>query len=276
MQPNAAVARQVARPWVGPIARIGLATKGALYLLVGGLAVLWAIGEGGKVAGGRGAVRTLRQVPHGEILLGCAAAGFAAYALWRALQAAIDLDRKGGVKGAFKRIGYAVSAVIYGGLAVAAVQLARGESAGENHETTTWVARVLARPYGDVLVVLVGVGFAGYGAVHLWSAIKAKFEKQLELGRMSPRQRTVALWVGRTGTAARGVVFGVIGYQLVLAGLRSSPGETRDVGGALRTLAQRPHGDLVLGVIAAGLFLYGVFMLMRARVGRIPGSDSQW
>ena len=273
MQPNAAVARQVARPWVGPLARLGLATKGVLYLLVGGLAILWAAGEGGRVSDGKGAVRTLRQLPHGELLLGCAAAGFAAYALWRALQAAIDLDRKRGWKGAVKRIGYAISAAIYGGLALTALQLARGESAGAHQESRTWVARALSQPYGDVLIALVGVGVAGYGGVQIASAVRASFEKHLDLGRMSRRQRTVALWVGRIGTAARGVVFGVIGYHVVLAGLHSSASETRDVGGALRTLAQRPHGDLILGLIAGGLFLYGAFMLMRARVGRIPGSD---
>jgi hypothetical protein len=273
MQPNAAVARRVARPWVGPLARIGLATKGVLYLLVGALAVLWAAGEGGKVAGGHGVVRTLRQLPSGQILLGAAAVGLAAYALWRALQAAIDLDHKRGWKGIAKRVGYGFSAAIYGGLALTAAQLARGQSGGHEGEERTWVARALSQPYGDVLIVLVGIGVAGYGAVQLWSALTASFEKHLALGRMSYRQRKIALWVGRIGTAARGVVFGVVGYHVVVAGLRSSPGETRDVGGALRTLAQQPHGDLVLGIVAGGLFLYGAFMLMRARVGRIPGSD---
>ncbi len=274
MQPNAAVARRVARPWVGPIARVGLATKGVLYLLVGGLAILWAVGEGGAVSDSHGAVRTVRHAPYGGMLLWVVAVGLAAYALWRALQAAIDLDRKGGWKGFFQRVGYGVSAAAYAGLALTAVELARGEAAGDHQESKTWVARALSQPYGDLLIALVGIGVAGYGLYHFWSAIRASFEKHLDLGRMSRRQRAVALWVGRTGTAARGVVFLVIGYHLLLAGLHSSARETRDVGGALRTLAQRPHGDLILGVIAAGLILYGTFMLMRARVGRIPGSDS--
>lgn len=273
MQPNAAVARRVARPWVGPIARVGLATKGVLYLLVGGLAILWAAGEGGAVSDSHGAVRTFRQAPYGHVLLWIVAVGLAAYAMWRALQAAIDLDRDGGWKGFFKRIGYGFSAAAYAGLAITAVQLARGAGGGDHQESKTWVARGLSQPYGDVLIALVGIGVAGYGLVQLWSAIRASFEKQLDLGRMSRRQRTLALWVGRIGTAARGVVFLVIGYHLVLAGLHSSARETRDVGGALRTLAERSHGDLILGLIATGLVLYGTFMLMRARVGRIPGSD---
>jgi hypothetical protein len=274
MGTNTAVARRVARPWVGPVARLGLATKGILYLLVGGLAVLWAADKGGKVSDGQGAVRTLRELPYGTLLLVSAAIGLAAYALWRVLQAAIDLDHKRGWKGAGKRIAYAFSGMVYAGLAWTAFELARGHHAADHADAKkSLVARALSQPYGYLLIVLVGIGIAGYGAVQLWSAITASFEKHLALGRMTWRQRAVALWVGRIGTAARGVVFGVIGYQLVRAGIRSSASETRDIGGALRTLAQRPHGDLVLGVIAGGLFLYGVFMLMRAWVGRIPGSD---
>jgi uncharacterized membrane protein YidH (DUF202 family) len=274
MGTNTAVARQVARPWVGPVARIGLATKGVLYLLIGGLAVLWAADEGGKVSDGHGAVRTLRDLPYGTILLVSAAIGLAAYALWRFLQAAIDLDRKSGWKGAAKRIGYAFSGAIYAGLAWTALELARGHHAADHsQEKKSLVASALSKPYGDVFIVLVGVGFGVYGAVQLWKAITASFEKHLALGRLTWRQRVVALWVGRIGTAARGIVFGVIGYQLIRAGIRSSASETRDIAGALRTLAQRPHGDLILGVIAGGLFLYGVFMLTRAWVGRIPGSD---
>jgi hypothetical protein len=272
MQANTATARQIARPWVGPVARIGLATKGIVYLLIGGLAVLAAIGEGGKVDDSDGAVRTIAQLPYGKGLLVCVAIGFLAYAIWRGLQATIDLDRKRGLKGVGKRIAYGVSAIIYLGLAVTAVQLVMGESA-DGEEPRTWVAKVLAQPYGYILVIGFGIGFAVYGIVHLWSAIKASFEKHLDLGRMSRRERAAALWIGRIGTFARGVVFGIVGYYLIQAGWHSRAGETRDLGGALRTLASKPHGDLILGVIAAGLFMYGVFMLMRAKLGRIPGSD---
>lgn len=273
MEANAAAARRAARPWVGPVARVGLATKGIVYLLIGGLAILAATGEGGKVDDGHGAVRTVGAQPHGDVLLICLAVGFLAYAIWRALQAAIDLDRKSGLKGIGKRIAYGGSAAIYLGLAATAVQLARGKHFGGGDEPRTWVARVLAHPLGNYLVIAAGIGFVAYGLVHLWSAIKAKFKKHLELGRLGRRERQVAIWIGRIGMAARGIVFGVVGYHLVLAGTRSSPGETRDVGGALRTLATQPHGDLILGGIAAGLFLYGAFMLMRAWIGRIPGSD---
>jgi hypothetical protein len=272
-QTVATAARQAARPWVGPVARVGLATKGVVYLIVGGLALTAATGSGGRVADNKRAVHVLAAQPHGDLFLLAVAIGFGAYALWRALSAALDLQGRRGGRGIAIRIGYAVSAAVYGGLAVMAAQLAAGEQP-DQPEPRTWVARVLAGPYGNALVVLAGLGFSVYALFHLWSALRGRFEDDLDLAHTTAGRRAIALWAGRIGTAARGVVFAIIGYHLVLAGRDAQPGETRDVAGALHTLAARPHGHPLLGVIAAGLFLYGAFVVIQARVARIPGARS--
>jgi hypothetical protein len=49
-------------------ARLGYAGRGAVYLIVGGLAVLAAIGSGGP-KGQKGALRTVLDQPLGEVLL---------------------------------------------------------------------------------------------------------------------------------------------------------------------------------------------------------------
>ncbi len=272
MQPAVATARRATRPWVGAVARLGLATKGAVYLLIGALALGAATGSGGAVADNKRAVHVIGAQPHGRAILFAVAIGFAAYALWRALEALLDLEGRRGWKAVVRRIGVAVSAAVYGGLAAMAFQLAAGEHP-DQAEPKTWVARVLARPFGDALVIIAGIGFAGYALVHWWSAIVGRFEDDLDLARLTPRQRAIARWTGRIGTAARGVVFAVIGYHLVLAGHDARAGETRDVAGALRTLATGPHGHVLLAVIAGGLFLYGLFAVIEAFVARIPGAD---
>lgn len=271
MQQAVATARRATRSWVGVVARVGLATKGAVYLLIGALALGAATGNGGQVADNKRAVHVISVQPHGHAMLLAVAIGFAAYALWRALEALLDLEGQRGWKGVVRRIGFAVSAAVYGGLASIAFQLAAGEHP-DQPEPSTWVARILARPFGDALVIIAGVGFAAYAIVHLWSAIRGRFEDDLDLAHLTPRQRAIACWTGRIGTAARGVVFAVIGYHLVLAGHDARPGETRDVAGALHTLATGPHGHALLAVIAAGLFLYGAFAVIQAFVARIPGA----
>ena len=264
-------ARRAARPWVGPVARLGMATKGVVYLLVGGMALRAATGRGGRVEDTRGAVETVGRQPFGDGLLVALGAGLLLFALWRVMQAVLNLDGEHGWKGAGKRAGYAMSAAGYGGMALVAFQLAAGErsSGGGSH---VWAARVLAQPFGAVLLGAVGIGVAVYGLVHLWHAVTAHFRKHMDLSQLGRRAQTLVTWVGRAGTAARGVVFCVAGYHLVRAAALTRPSEAKTSGGALRVLASGPHGDLLLGGTAAGLFLYGAFMLVQARLVRVPGS----
>ena len=82
---------------------------------------------------------------------------------------------------------------------------------------------------------------------------------------MSESTRTFVIRMGQIGWAARGVVFGVVGIFLVIAGVTANPAETRGLGGALETLAQQPYGSLLAGVVAIGLTIYGLYSLAQAR-----------
>ena len=78
--------------WIERLARFGYAPKGAVYLLVGLLAVQAAFGPGGKKTGTEGALVTLVQQPFGQILLGLVAFGLVSYAMWRLIEAINDLN----------------------------------------------------------------------------------------------------------------------------------------------------------------------------------------
>jgi hypothetical protein len=262
--------RLAARPWVAPLARTGHATKGVVYVLVGGLAVLAAAGQGGKVSGSEGAVRTIGEQPFGRLLLVAAAVGLCAYALYRLLQAALNLEGDRGAKGAYKRLGFAFSGLAYGALAFLAVQLVRGRS-HRGPGTRGWAAEVLAQPLGEVLIGGVGLVLIGHGLFQLYSAVVAKFPERLDTAAMGPTARTWGVRVGRFGLAARGVVFGIIGYHLVKAALSSSASGIRDFGGVLREIGSQPNGRVMLGVVAAGLAAYGLYMFVCARWARIAG-----
>ncbi|MEG6551583.1 DUF1206 domain-containing protein, partial [Desulfocurvibacter africanus] len=75
--------------------RLGYAARGVVYLLVGGLAVLAALGRGGGTTDTKGALRTLLDTPWGDALLGVIAVGLLGYAAWRFVQAVGDVDRHG-------------------------------------------------------------------------------------------------------------------------------------------------------------------------------------
>ncbi len=51
------------------LARLGYACKGVVYLIIGGLAVKLAIGQGGAATDQKGALQTIYEQPFGKFLL---------------------------------------------------------------------------------------------------------------------------------------------------------------------------------------------------------------
>src|SRR5919107_6197141 len=102
---------QSAQPWMERLARLGYATEGAVYALIGLLAAGAAFGTGGRATGQHGAFEVVAESPFGSVLLGLIAVGFLGYALWRSVQAIADPDREGtNMKALGKRVGYGISA----------------------------------------------------------------------------------------------------------------------------------------------------------------------
>jgi hypothetical protein len=257
--------------WVGPVARIGFAARGIVYVLLGVLAAQYAAGLGGRVTDAEGAVRTIGRAPFGAVLLGVVALGLLAYAAWRFLQAALDLDDKGAdAKGWAVRAGYAASGAVHLGLAFTAGALAVGLGRrSDGDEVRRWTARALDAPLGPWIVGLAGLAVIGAAAFQLRQAWNADFEKRLQVREMGPGERKWARGVGRAGLAARGATFGLMGWFLVRAALETDAGEAGGLGAVLRSLRTYEHGQPLLFAVGAGLAAYGLLSLVNARYRRI-------
>jgi hypothetical protein len=253
------------------LAKIGYATKGLLYLIVGVLAVRYVAGDGGRLTDSKGAAQTLHAQPFGTLLVWLTAAGLAAFALWRLVQAIWDPESgKRDARRVGQRLGYAVSGVVHAGLSVAVVQLALAHGAGRGgHEKVTYVGKVLARPGGALVIAGVGLGVIGVGVYELYQAYSARFMRRLSTATMSARERTWAERAGRLGLLAHGLVFGVIGWFLERAAASGRSSQTRGVAGALHEIATRSHSELVLGLVAVGLVGYAVYLFFTARYLRL-------
>jgi hypothetical protein len=263
--------RKPVNPWIERLARFGYATKGIVYILIGALAVLAALDLGGQTTDTHGAFKEIYSHTFGLILLSAIAIGLAGYAIWRVAQAILDAEGKGNqLKGISIRIGYACSGLIHAGLAFSAARVVLGNRQGsseQDHKNRT--AQVMALPYGPLLIGLIGVGFIGFGLYQLYKGYKCKFLKQLEGGSMDATESRWATRCGQIGLAARGVVFSIIGYFLIMAALDYNPREVRGLGGALRAIAAQPYGKVLLGIVAAGLAIYGFYMFIEAKYHRI-------
>jgi hypothetical protein len=267
-----AVSRTATNPTAVLIGRAGFAARGAVYVIVGWLAVLAAFG-GAAATDKQGALEAIGQLPLGTVLLGVVAAGLFAYAAWSLVRGVFDPERRGhDAKGLVTRAGYAVAGVSYGGLALGAAKFALGSgTAGKGSDASTQdaTAQLLQAPFGPPLGIAIGAILIAIAAVEFAKAYTGSFLKDLSLGGVGAEPRRWVERVGRMGLAARGVVFALIGIFLIVASRQQDAGAAIGLGGALQKLAEQPYGEILLGVVAVGLCMYGLFSFVEARYGRL-------
>ena len=265
------VARKV-RPWVGWVARAGYVAKGVVYVTIGLLVMQEALGAGGRAPGPSGAMHSIEAQPFGRSMLALLALGLVGYALWKLLQGIVDPDDKGSdAHGISRRVGYVGSGAIHGVLAFIAAQSIMGEE-DSSEDVMMASALVYQPPFGQVVVGLVGLITIGVGLYQLYAAYKAKFRGELKLGEMSDKEEKLVTLAGGIGTAARALAIGAAGAFVVLAAYRYDPSQTRGLNEALQALQSQPLGSYMLGTLAVGLLVYGVFMLLVAYYRRIEAT----
>jgi hypothetical protein len=252
-----AKAKQVEEQAIDPMARIGLATQGVLYLIVGVLAIRVAQGHGGDQADTHGAIASVARQPFGRFLLVVLAFGLALHALWRITLVWRD-------DGA-KRLLNAGRALIYASLTYAAVRTLLHSSPGgsgthEQHATAT----VLGWPGGRLLVILVGLGIIASGVWQWRQPFTRKFAKRLRTYKVGSAGEKAVEVVGSAGYTARGAVLALVGAFLVRAAVQYDPSEANGIDGALKKLAAASYGTWLLVAVAIGLFLFGGFRIIDA------------
>jgi hypothetical protein len=259
-------AAQAARsPWARGIARWGLVSKGALYLLVGLIAADVSIGGGERLQDRGGALSAVADTSLGKLLVGAVALGLAGYALWRFAEVVLGRTLEGGEQlGLLKRLGVLARGIWYVGLfGVALSALLGADEPGSREDRLT--ARVLEVPAGRWLVAAIGLGILGAGVFNLWRGLTGRFRRRLKLRKLSDVEDRVFTAIGSVGHLARGVVFGLIGLFLVRAAWQYDPQETVGLDGALGKVVRQDYGDTLLGLVAGGLLAYGLYCFVEAR-----------
>ncbi len=260
------------RPWLGRLGRAGLVAKGVLYGLVGVLAGRVAFGDETQDPDQQGAIAAIAEGPLGSVLLPALALGFGGYAVWRAAQAWTDSGDEDGLHRLALRISYVVRASLYGGLAaITGRQALAGTSSGQQDLERSLTARILDLPAGAAAIALVGFVLIGVGLYQGRQSLTRGFREDLRA-----MTRDEHRWVSRLGVAghaARAVVFALMGWFLIRVAVTREGTDTVGLDGALAELSRRPIGTWLLGAVAGGLLLYGLYCLAEARYGRIRVDD---
>ena len=263
-----------ASPWIEGLGRFGHVAIGVVYTTIGVLAAQTALSSGGGTTDSHGALGWIVQAPFGRAILAALALGFAGYATWRFTQAVRDTESKGTTPmGVINRLVYAFIGATYGALALSAFDLALGHAAsgGDSGDAAAqdWTAWLLSQPFGQVLVAAAGLGIIGVGLVQFYLAYSGKCCDSLQTSELNQTQDRVVRAGGRIGFSARGISLAIVGILLLVAAVDARSDDVRGLGGALATLAQRPFGPWLLGIVASGLVAYGAFMIVKARYGRL-------
>jgi Domain of Unknown Function (DUF1206) len=245
--------------------KVGLSARATAYLILGGIAMDILLGSRAKQASSTGAFEVIAHQPAGRVLLTILVFGLVAYAAWRFLQAAAGEQRRGEEETALKRIGWLAIGIGYLLLAYEAVQVVVSGSGNQTSSNATPLSRtLLEHSGGQFLLGALGIALGAGGIGLLAWAGSQGFSRYLRL-RARPMFVEVGGRVVETfGQATRGGIVTAIGFSFVVAAVRNRPHDSKGLDTALLSLASNADTRWIVGVIAAGMFCYGIASLVEA------------
>ncbi|MFA5892062.1 MAG: DUF1206 domain-containing protein [Actinomycetota bacterium] len=254
------------RQGVELLARLGLASVGVSFALVGFLALMAAFHQGGAKTDRQGALARVAHTGWGAPVLLVVAVGFAGYAIWRFVLAITGREVESGEKKhVLNRVGYAARGVFYTSLAIATVRSlfsggASGANASQKHAAT-----VLRWPGGAWLVGAIGVAFIAAGLFNGYRGITKKYQEKLKMWEVPKARERIVTVVAAFGLLTRMVLFAIIGWFLLTTAIGNDANKTIGLDGALQKLASQPYGRVLLGIVGIGLLAYAAFRGVEAR-----------
>ncbi|WP_276166797.1 DUF1206 domain-containing protein [Zobellia alginiliquefaciens] len=248
------------------VAYVGFAAKGAVYAITGILAFLAAFNLGGQKAGKFQVIEFLEKQPFGNVLLGALGLGLISYALWRFVQSIQDPENMGSDgKAMVKRISFFISGLIYLALGIFAIVDIFYEPNSGSGSSSSFLS-------GDIRTyafIGIGAALAGKGLYQFIKVYKGNFLKKFNLSSLSNATRRKFIKnMGYIGLIARGIMTSIIAYFFLKAGFNLAGSDSSEMKGtseAFQFIQQNSSGPWLMGVVAAGLVCYGVYMFTMAR-----------
>ncbi len=263
----------VRHPFVKRLAELGFYTKGFLFIVIGVLAILVAVGSGsGRFADPTGALNLVAQFTYGKVLLIIFVVGAIGHGAWNVLRGAADVDNHGkNWQGIIKRCIAISVGFFYFFLAWTALEIILSVNAQVQNGTVqkSMTAIILAFPLGAILVFLVGLIVIGAGFNECYRGMTGKFQEDFRVSELTGWKQKIVTVLGALGFTARAVIFGLMGYFFVLAAIESDANEAMGIDGALRVLASSSYGKILLFIAAFGVICHGILSIYEARYRRI-------
>lgn len=244
------------------LARAGFVMNGVVHLLIGWIAVRIALGTGGGEASNSGALAQIAAAPGGQVLLWAGTVAFLALGLWQIVETLL------GSAEISDRARSGAAAVVYVALGAATARFATGGGGSDSETASDATAGLLGSGAGKVVLVVVGLVLLGVGGYHVYKGVTARFVEDLERTGRGEVGRAVVI-TGRLGYVAKGVALAILGGLVIAAVVTADPEKAGGLDAALRTVGEQPFGQVLLVLTAAGIALFGVYSIARARFARM-------
>lgn len=261
-----------ANPWLKLAARIGYVVRGCLYAITGTLALLIALRV--DVAGEdlRGALAVL---PHGilrTLLLPIVIVGLAAYSAWGFIRAAYDPLRRGDdPPGIVARVGFVWSGLNYLAITIVAIAFLIGASNSDGSSSIeNTVSATLSHPAGWLAVIIAGAIGVAAGIGQFFDAWKGGWRSDIKRNQMEEQERVTVDSLGRVGMVARGLVFGLLGWFILQAGIAHDAQRSESMRQIFEGLASSALGRVILAGVGLGFVAMGLHSVALARWVRMP------
>jgi hypothetical protein len=256
-------------PLLDVLTRAGFAAKGLVTMVVGVLALRYALRKGGGITSQEGAVEFVLGHPFGRWMLAVLAVGLASYALWMFVAAFVDPERKGrGAQAIAERLGFFATGMGYALLASTALALLVGGKDEDGFDLQHLVATVLTPHVGRVLVGLAGLIVMTAGVLQLRLGATRRFQGTLVSG-VSAAERVLTGLSGTLGYLTLGLLSLIVGWSLVEVAVEYDPSVASGWPEALRLLSGMSYGRWLLATVAVGLICYGLYFVLQVRYRRL-------
>lgn len=244
------------------LARLGLASRGLVWLVLAFLAGSLALG-GSAQADQDGALRALKDTAFGGPLLAVLGTGFAGYALWLLLSAAVGHRDEGGSDRVLHRLMSLLKGLVYGFLSFSTFSFLLRDGGGSGSAQSR-TAEAMSYPGGRLAVGVVGLVVVGVGVYFVVKGLRRKHSECLEHYRVPSGLRRPAVLVGAVGYVGRGVTLGLVGAFLVRAAATFDPDDAKGLDAALQAVVAQPYGRVLLGLTVVGLLAYALWSFVEA------------
>ena len=254
---------------VNMFARLGLATRGIAYIVIGVIALMVAFGVARHEPDQAGAIEAIAARPFGYLLLWVLVTGFLGLAVWRFVQAAekrLNLTAGHRIMALACGTGYAIAFFTTLMFVLHGTKPATGDRSARDY-----TAHVLSLDDGRVIVAFAGTVLVAIGIVMAVRGFAAEFTRHLRMGWMSRGTQDALVRLGQAGYVARGAVIAGVGIAALDAAITYNAAKAEGVDGVLRSFAQTRFGPWLLILVALGLIAFGISSFAEAKWRRTLG-----